>query len=318
MFEKDPSFYTPEMKKEIFDFVSFLESELSKFDPLNKRSYEEVRHEQEEGLGRFPAPVLSEKATERTITSPNGPILIRMFIPEDEIKGIYYHVHGGGWVLGRAHHSDPILEAISIKCGVVVASVDYRLAPEHPYPAPNDDCENAALWVINELAKEFKTNKVIIGGESAGAHLALTTMLRLRDKHGYTGFAGANLVYGVYDLMGSPSAYLWGDRNLILSTPIMQWFTNHYVEPGDIRRSSDVSPLYANLDNMPKAFFTVGTQDPLHDDTVFMYHRWRSAGNEAKAEVYEGATHGFERQPTQLAEAVLERMRNFISDCLDD
>ena len=323
MFDKNPSFYTSDMQKEVKDFVNFLESELSKVEPINKRNHIEVRQEQEEGVGRFPAPIISKNATERTIDSPNGPISMRMFVPKGDIRGIYYHIHGGGWVLGTAHHQDPILEEISNQCGVVVASVDYRLAPEHPYPAPNDDCENAGLWVLEDLTKEFNTNKVLIGGESAGAHLAVTTILRLRDKHGYKGFVGANLLYGVYDLSGSPSAYLWGDRHLILSTPIMEWFTDHYVGKGDIRREPDVSPLYANLNDMPRAFFTVGTQDPLHDDTVFMYNRWHAAGNDARrkgssVEIYEGATHGFERQPTQLAEASLARIRNFISDCLSD
>lgn len=311
--QEENIFYTVEMQREVRDFVANLEKELADYPPIYERDLVEIRREQEEGTGRYLKPVLSENAIEREIQNDQGKVLVRAFIPEDQIDGVYLHIHGGGWVLGRAHHRDDDLEEIMNDCNAVVISVDYRLAPEHPYPAAQDDCELVAMWVIDNAIKEFGTEKIAIGGESAGAHLSASTMIRMRDKHGYTGFSGANLVYGVYDMSGSPSVKLWGERNLVLSTPTMNWFFDQYLR-GEDRKDPDVSPLYSPLHELSPALFTVGTLDPLLDDTLFMHSRWFASGNPSTLNVYPGATHGFERQPTQLAEKVKGRMRNFISE----
>ncbi|HCE75694.1 MAG TPA: hypothetical protein DEP04_03625 [Dehalococcoidia bacterium] len=311
--QEENIFYTVEMQREVRDFVANLEKELADYPPLYERDIVQVRKEQEEGTGRYVKPVLSDKAIEREIQGSEGTVTVRAFIPEDQINGVYLHIHGGGWVLGRAHHRDDDLEEIMSDCNAAVISVDYRLAPEHPYPAAQDDCESVAMWVIDNAMKEFGTEKIAIGGESAGGHLSVSTMIRMRDKHGYSEFSGANLVYGVYDMSGSPSLRLWGDRNLVLSTPTMNWFFDHYLQNED-RMDPDVSPLYAPLHELAPALFTVGTLDPLLDDTLFMHSRWFASGNPSTLNVYPGATHGFERQPTQLAEKVRSRMRTFISE----
>jgi acetyl esterase len=311
--QEENIFYTVEMQREVRDFVANLEKELADYPPLYERDIVQVRKEQEEGTGRYLKPVLSDKAIEREIQGSEGTVTVRAFIPEDQINGVYLHIHGGGWVLGRAHHRDDDLEEIMSDCNAAVISVDYRLAPEHPYPAAQDDCESVAMWVIDNAMKEFGTEKIAIGGESAGGHLSVSTMIRMRDKHGYSEFSGANLVYGVYDMSGSPSLRLWGDRNLVLSTPTMNWFFDHYLQNED-RMDPDVSPLYAPLHELAPALFTVGTLDPLLDDTLFMHSRWFASGNPSTLNVYPGATHGFERQPTQLAEKVRSRMRTFISE----
>jgi acetyl esterase/lipase len=152
---------------------------------------------------------------------------------------------------------------------------------------------------------------LLIGGESAGAHLAVVTLLRLRDKHDAAPFSAANLSYGVYDVDGTPSVHRWGERVLILSQPVMQWFGDHYAPPA-IRRDPDVSPLYADLRNLPNARFSVGTMDPLLDDTLFMHARWLAAGNEASLEVYPGGTHGFPGNPTALGARARAREEDFL------
>ena len=312
--QEETSFFTSEMQQEVRDFVEKLETELSLYPPLNKRTPDEARHDQETGGGRYSAPVLSQGAIQRQIPSESGDIPVRAFIPDGQIDGVYLHMHGGGWVIGRAHFQDDMLENIMEECNAAVISVDYRLAPEHPYPAAQDDCEVAAQWVIENAPKEFGTDKIVIGGESAGGHLSASTMIRMRDRHGYTGFAGANLVYGVFDLSMTPSLRLWGDRNLILSTPIMEWFIERYVPSEETRQQPDVSPLYATLHNLCPALFTVGTLDPLLDDSLFMHSRWFASGNPSTLNVYPGATHSFDKQPTQLADMVLGRMRRYITD----
>jgi len=311
--QEDNIFYTVDMQREVRDFVLNLEKELEAYPPIYQRDPVDVRKEREDGTGRNPKPVISDKAIEREIQNDQGSVTVRAFIPQDQIDGVYLHIHGGGWVIGGAHHRDPELEEIMTECNAAVISVEYRLAPEHAYPAAQDDCEIAASWVISNAMKEFGTDKVVIGGESAGGHLSASTMIRMRDKHGYSGFSGANLVYGVYDLSGSPSVRLWGDRNLVLSTPIINWFFDQYLGEED-RKDPDVSPLYAPLHELSPALFTVGTMDPLLDDTLFMHSRWFASGNPSTLNVYPGATHAFEIQPTQLAEKVRRRMRTFISE----
>lgn len=312
--QEESSFYTGEIRAEVRDFVGKLEEELASQPPITEFTPEEVRNNQENGGGRYAAPVLSERAIEREIPSSFGDVSVRAFLPETQIDGVYLHIHGGGWVIGRAHLQDSVLEEIMEDCNAVVISVDYRTAPENPYPAAQDDCEAVAMWAIENAPKEFGTDNIVIGGESAGAHLSAETMIRMRDKHGYTGFSGANLAYGVFDLSMTPSVRLWGARNLILSTPIMQWFIDHYVPDESIRRDPDVSPLYANLHDLSTALFSVGTLDPLLDDTLFMHSRWFASGNPSTLNVYPGATHGFDKQPTQLADIVRGRMRRFITE----
>ena len=313
MHEETP-FYTVKMQQKVDSFVEKLEEELAKYPPVNKRRPDETRQDQETGGGRYVAPILLKSAIKREILSPAGTILVRSFIPPDEIDGVYLHIHGGGWVAGRAHYQDQFLEEIMENCNAVVISVDYRLAPEHPYPAAQDDCEAVAQWVIENASKEFGTDKIVIGGESAGGHLAAATMIRMRDRHGYTEFSGANLISGIYDLSMTPSLRLWGDRNLIISTPIMEWYIERYVPSESLRRDPDVSPLYAVLSDLGSALFTIGTLDPLLDDSLFMHSRWSASGNPATLNVYPGATHGFEKQPTLLADMVRGRMCRFISE----
>ncbi|WP_229023153.1 alpha/beta hydrolase [Actinomarinicola tropica] len=227
---------------------------------------------------------------------------------------MYLHLHGGGWVLGAADQQDALLEAVADHAGLAVVSVDYRLAPEHPYPAGPDDCAAAARWLIDAAPGEWGTDRLLIGGESAGAHLAASTLLRLRDEGTVGRFAAANLVFGAYDLSGTPSQRNWGERNLILSGPIMQWFYETFV-PGrsaEERRRPEISPLFADLRGLPPALFTVGEMDPLVDDSAFMASRWRLAGNDVETGLYPAGIHGFTAFPIALARRCLDQQLDFL------
>lgn len=273
-----------------------------------------TREMRERGEGIFGPLELVAEAIERTIPGPDGDLALRVFTPP-RVDGVYLHIHGGSWVLGRAHHQDIRNWAIARHCNLAVVSVDYRLAPEDPYPAGPDDCETAALWLIKNSSSEFGSEKLLIGGESAGAHLSAVTLLRLRDRHHYSGFLGANLTYGVFDLSMSPSTAGWGERNLVLSTPIMGWFGDHFVG-GRERRDPDISPLYGDLHDMPPALFTVGTLDPLLDDTLFMFSRWVAAANEAELAIYPGGVHGFNAFPIELGRQANVRIDDFLTERL--
>ena len=292
-----------------------IEAASAQAKPWHEMEAQELRDTLAQGgvLGP-PPPRLDDIARERTIPGPAGEIPVRVFVPET-VRGVYLHIHGGGWVIGSHDSQDVQLWARAQATQQAVVSVGYRLAPEHPYPAPNDDCEAAAVWLVENAQSEFGADALTIGGESAGGHLSAVTLLRMRDKHGYTGFRAANLTFGVFDLRLSPSARLWGPRNLILSTPIMHWFTDHYV-PKTERDNPDVTPLLADLTNMPPAIFSVGTLDPLLDDTLMMAARWQAAGHETALNVFEQAPHGFTGFPTPAGADATGRINGFLSATL--
>lgn len=277
---------------------------------------EEIRAARRAGLGVFGRFEESDRAVDRTIAGADGPLTIREIRPDGDIRGVYLHMHGGGWVVGEPYEMDQRHVALADRHAVATVSVDYRLAPEHRYPAANDDCETAATWLVENAASEFGTDRLAIGGESAGGHLAAVTLLRMRDRHGYTGFRGANLVYGAYDMSLTPSVANWGTENLILSTPIIKWFYKAYVDK-DRRRHPDVSPLYAHLHDLPPALFTIGTLDPLIDDTLFMSQRWAAAGNRTELEVYPGGVHAFDYYDTTMGRRAVDRILEFIGAALE-
>ena len=277
-----------------------------------------IRDERRHGRGVFPPPLFAERAEWLRIPGPAGEVPLRVLRPDGQAQGVYLHIHGGGWTLGAADMQDPALEELMAATRMTVVSVDYRLAPEHPYPAGPDDCEAAARWLAEYCLAEFGTDRLTIGGESAGAHLSVVTLLRLRDRHGFTGFAGANLVFGAYDLSFTPSTRRWGDRELVLSLANMEWFTGNFAPlPPEERRSPDISPLYADLENLPRALFSVGTLDPLLDDSLFMAMRWLAAGNRAELAVYPGAVHGFTAFPTGLTRRANARMYGFLVEAVN-
>ncbi len=282
-------------------FNEQLEKLLSTVPPTHTIPPAITRAAREEGKGTFGPVVTDPDAVTRVVPGRGREVPVRITTPKTRAaRGVYIDVHGGGWVLGRAHHGDVRNRAIAENVGLAVVSIDYRLAPEDPYPAGPDDCEDATAWVLKHAQSEFGSDRLLIGGGSAGAHLAAVTLLRMRDRHGYTGWAGANLVFGVYDVGQTPSSATWGTRNLVLNSEIMRWFGECYAPPSSWR-DPDVSPIFARLHGMPPALFTVGTMDPLLDDTLFMHARWLAAGNEGELAVYPGGVHGFTGFPSALA-----------------
>ncbi|MGW7386867.1 alpha/beta hydrolase [Streptomyces sp. NPDC054794] len=263
----------------------------------------------------FPTPVRLPHAS----TASWGGVRVRVFTPP-QAGGVYLHLHRGGWTLGSAALQDLRLWELAQAARVAVASVEYRLAPEHPYPAGPDDCETAARWLVEHAWDEFGTDRLVVGGESAGANLAVVTLLRLRQHGLSSAFRAAHLTYGAYDAALTPSCRNWGERNLVLSTPIMAWFYDKYL-PGlstEQRRAPDVSPLYADLRGLPLGRFVVGEEDPLLDDSLFMAARWRAAGNHVELDVVPDAAHCFVEFPIALAARERARQAAFLAAAVAD
>jgi acetyl esterase len=268
-----------------------------------------------------PEPVLaveprSPLAVERTIDGPGGPLALRILRAGSARAG-YVHLHGGGWALGGPDRQDQTLLRFARTARVAVVAVDYRLAPEHPHPAGVEDCVAAIRWLAEHGERELGARRLVVGGESAGAHLAALALLVLRD-HGQLGpVPAANLAYGVYDVSMTPSARRWGDRPGVVSTADLGRFAAQYAPP-ERHRDPDVSPLYADLKGLPPALFSCGTGDPLLDDTLFMAARWQAAGSPAELALYPSAPHEFLNlsDPIPAAREARARMVEFIDRVL--
>lgn len=311
----DPKIFRPEaIDPETDAFNRKLEEELAEIPPLYTIAPPVIRAARAAGQSVFGPIKRLDEAQDRTIPGPAGDIPLRIFVPE-KVSGVYLHIHGGGFMLGTVDQHDEMLVGMGKACNVAVVSVGYRLAPENPYPAGPDDCEAAAVWLAENAKFEFGSNRLFIGGESAGANLSATTLLRMRDRHNFTGFCGAVLPYGVFDIGMTPSVRRWGERNLILTTKIIDWFNTSYIQDED-PSSADISPLYADLNNMPPALFSVGTLDPLLDDSLFMHARWAAAGNRAELDIYPGGVHAFNVFPIKIAQQANARIVDFIKGIL--
>jgi len=314
----DPAVFDPAaVDAETAAFNANLERALAALPSIHTQAPAAIRADREAGKGIWGPIQRVPEARDRTIAGPAGEIPVRLYVPP-EVRGVYLHFHGGGWMLGAAHHSDVRSWAFARHTKLAVVSVNYRLAPEHPWPAGPDDCEAAALWLLRHARAELGSDRLVIGGESAGAHLSLVTLLRLRDRHGLTPFLGANLVYGAYDLTMTPSVRRWGERNLVLSRPIIEWFLDAFVPDPARRGDPEISPLHADLRGLPPTLLSVGTLDPLLDDSLFLAARLAAARVPAELALYAGGVHGFNGFPLALGRAANERAERFLAACVSE
>ena len=265
-----------------------------------------VRAARAEGKGPFPL----EPKLDRAETLEHEGVTLRILPPDrGEARGVYLHIHGGGWRYGTADQQDPMLAALADATGLLVASVDYRLAPEHPFPAAQTDCLAGASWALGQ------GGPVIFGGESAGGHLSLLTALALRDQG--IDVQGLVLTAGAFDLGLTPSARSWGSDKLILNTRDIELFVEHAVPRFMDHRAPSVSPLYAQLDGLPPTFLTVGTMDPLLDDSLFLHQRLQAAGVASSLAVAPGGCHVFHSFDLQIAREAHRAIHRFLNDLLD-
>jgi acetyl esterase/lipase len=256
------------------------------------------------------------KPTQKEIEGPNGRIGLRIFRPEI-IEAVYLDIHGGGHIWGSAMSDDSINDVMARRCNLAVVSVDYHLAPEFPFPAQIHDCNAAVKWLLANARSEFGTDKIFIGGGSAGAQLAAASALFARDSLNATGrILGIGLHQGLFDLGLTPSHRLatentWGLNKWLLSEVLRHICGTMTMEE---RQDPFYSPLYADLHDLPPAFFMTGTADALLDDTHFMESRWRAAGNKTYLAEFPDAAHGFNVLQLGMAVAANELYYNWINE----
>ncbi|TFH28367.1 MAG: alpha/beta hydrolase [Bacteroidia bacterium] len=254
--------------------------------------------------------------TQQEIDGPYGKIGLRIFKPE-KIDAVYLDIHGGGHIWGSAMADDSLNDVMAQRCRLAVVSVDYHLAPEYPFPAQIYDCNAAVKWLLANAEAEFGTDKIFIGGGSAGAQLAATTAIYVRDSlNAASKILGVGLQQGLFDLGLTPSHRqasdeTWGLNKWLLSEVLRHICGTMTMEE---RQNPFCSPLYADLQNLPPAFFLIGTADALLDDTYFMEARWRSAGNKTYLAVFPEVAHGFNILHLKMADLANELYFNWINE----
>ena len=234
------------------------------------------------------------RVIDRTVPGRAGRIPVRIYTPTSaaRLPGLIYF-RGGGFVLGTLDSSDRACRDLAHLGGRVVVSVDYRLAPEHPFPAAVEDAYAATTYVI-ENPSEFGIDpgQIAVGGESAGGNLAAVAALKCRN--GVTPpLAFQLLIYPLVDFADdSPSMREFANGHFITSD-LLAYFERHYLTAGQDRRHPDVSPLTADLRGLPPAFVLTAECDPLRDQGEAYARRLEQAGVPVTLKRYEGMIHPF-------------------------
>ena len=226
-------------------------------------------------------------------------IHLRVYVPKDpseEPLPLMLWMHGGGWVLGTIESHDALCRALCNATQAVVASVDYRLAPEHPFPGPIEDCETALAWArAHHEDLGIDPERIAVGGDSAGANLATVVARRARDSGEAVQFEA--LVYPVTDAaLATASMNELGDGSYGLSKDEMTSSWEAYVPEARQRRNPDASPLRSpDLEGMPPTLVICAEFDPLKDEAQDYAQRLEDAGVTVRCTEYSGMVHGFFR-----------------------
>jgi len=276
------------------------------------------RRKRLEGLDGFMKPALYDDA--RVVSAParDGHLIeLRIIQPSNVTNGVLLHFHAGGFVIGSAKSYDSYLLHLAKSLGLIAVSVEYRLAPENPYPRGHHDCIDAALYALSAEGEGALGGSLrILAGESAGGSLAVAVALALRDEYGVdvrSRIAALMPSYAIFDLTYTPSL-LSHEREAVLSKDGMKRFVEAAFSsiPFAHRKDPKISTLYADLRALPPALFLSGTEDALVDDSIFMATKWNQAGNETELCLIPGAWHAFTLIPAgQVTDEGLEEIIRF-------
>src|SRR5260370_14763501 len=218
----------------------------------------------------------------------------RLHVPRNAAAtspGLLY-LHGGGFVIGSLSTPDRLAREVAERLAARVLSLEYALAPEHPYPAGLDDCVDGARWLAAHAAElGMDPARLVIGGDSAGASLSAATLLRLRDEGSPPLFSAAILLYGRFTNGETESLRALGDREPMLSPSQLKWFVSAYVDGGAPWSGPYLAPVEADLRGLPPAIRIGGTLDPLLSDSQTFAVVLRTPAVPAERTVYADAIH---------------------------
>src|SRR6185312_13322531 len=233
------------------------------------------------------------------IATRAGKIRGRVLLPKSPPRALVVFYHGGGWVIGGIDESEIIARFMVEKTGAGVVLVEYRLAPEHPYPAPVEDCYDALLWSGKVAAKLGVP--IVVAGDSAGGNLATVCAMLARDQAGPK-IALQIMMYPVCDCDMETDSYKTYGAGFVLTAPDMSWFYDHYLQ-GDKAKRADplISPLRAReLKGLPPALIQTAEYDVLRDEAETYGRRLAAADVKVWIKRYQGVTHGFIRMQNML------------------
>ncbi|OYU34766.1 MAG: hypothetical protein CFE35_12805 [Novosphingobium sp. PASSN1] len=229
------------------------------------------------------------------VDGADGPLKARLYVPDAQSTGLLVYYHGGGWVLGNLDGYNAVLRRFAKASGCAVLSIEYRLAPEFPFPVPVDDCYAALSWAAAHrqdlgLAADAP---IAVGGDSAGGNLAAVVSLLARDRGGPR-IALQLLIYPVTDCDLDSSSYQEFKDQIPLSAGAMRWFWDQYVPNHEMRTDPRVSPMRAaDLGGLPPVLLAIAGYDPLYSEGVAYGARLKSSGVVVRDLTWEGLTHGF-------------------------
>ncbi len=263
--------------------------------PINELSVKEARQASVALAAMQGPPEPVGSVEDRTLVGPGGGIPVRIYVPCG--KGpfpVLLYLHGGGWVIGDIESSDGLCRTLTNAAGCIVVSVEYRLAPEHPFPAAADDAYHATLWTATN-ASSFggDPSRIAVCGDSAGGNLAAVVAQIARDR-GKPAICFQLLIYPVTDGACASPSYKENAEGYFLTKDAMQWFWNHYVRNDADRNHPYASPLRArNLAGLPAALVITAEFDPLRDEGERYAEGLRAAGTPVQLTRYDGMIHGF-------------------------
>src|SRR5712672_3667770 len=233
------------------------------------------------------------------IPSPDGPIPARIYTPSrlrqtDGLAPCLVFFHGGGWVIGDLDSHDVVCRKLADEGELIVVSVDYRLAPEHKFPAAVDDAIAATRWIA-EHAKQhgIDASRLMVGGDSAGGNLAAVVAIAARDGNG-PDIAGQVLIYPAIDFAMTHPSHREPETSILLTHSVIRWFRDHYLngaaDVGDWRASPARAKTFAGL---PPAYVLTAGADPLRDEGDEHARRLKEAGVTVTYRTFPGQFHGF-------------------------
>jgi acetyl esterase len=231
----------------------------------------------------------------RKIPGPAGEIPLRIYQPHGAgVKPVLVYLHGGGWVIGTLDSYDATCRELAQGAGCVVVAVDYRLAPEHRYPAAPADCYAALQWVAaNAASFGADAKRLAVGGDSAGGNLSAVVSQMARDKGG-PAIRFQLLIYPVTDADFTRGSYVDNAEGYLLTTASMHWFWDHYIPHPAQRAEPYASPLRAaDLSGLPPAWVCTAEFDPLRDEGEAYAKRLQAAGVSTQLTRFDGLIHGF-------------------------
>lgn len=259
-------------------------------------------------------PIRCGEAVSRFAAANGRKIGLRLIVPKGTRHGLYVHFHGGAWVMGNARLDDGITRPIARRCQTLVAAVDFHNAIDDRLDVTVHDCRTAVDWLVDHLP-ELQVKRIILGGESSGAHLAAEALLHLRQRGKAESVAGFISMCGGFDLTGSESLRQSTGRSLVIDGPSALRNLQRLTPSLSGRQAR--GPRFADLSSLPPALFIAGALDPIIDDSLSMSLHWQQQNGNADCVVFPEAPHGFNRFPTKLAAKANGLVRAWISRRLD-